>query len=51
MIVETIHAAAPVADAVELHAHAMDGGMMKMRKVERAERQTRVREALATLVE
>ncbi len=32
-----VAAAAPVADAVELHTHAMDGGVMKMRKVERIE--------------
>lgn len=32
-----VSAASPVADAVELHTHINDGGMMRMRRVERIE--------------
>ena len=32
-----VGAASPVAEAVELHTHIMDEGMMKMRRVERVE--------------
>ncbi len=32
-----VSAASPIADAVELHTHINDGGMMRMRRVERIE--------------